>query len=170
MKVDSTSSAGPQSSGRTIDRIDYSILKELSRDGRIPISDLAKRVGLSKSPCGVRVRRLVNAGYILGFRAVLDPAKLELEHIAFTEVKLRDTSEETLRAFNDAVHGVPEIEECHLIAGPFDYLLKVRTQDIRVFRTVLGEQISKLPCVAHTSTHISMEPVKEWEFFPLDRK
>lgn len=154
---------------RKLDRIDFNILRVLSREGRIPISELAKRVGLSKSPCGSRVQRLKEAGYILGFRAILDPAKLDLEHIAFTEVKLRNTSENTLRAFKSAVRDIPEIEECHLIAGPFDYLLKVRTRDIRVFRAVLGERISQLPCVAHTSTHISMEPVKEWESFPLKR-
>ncbi len=97
----------------------------------------------------------------MGYRAVLSPAMLDLEHVAFTEVKLGNTSESTVRAFNEMVRGIPEIEECHLIAGSFDYLLKIRTKDIRAFRMVIAERITKLPGLASTSTHISMESVKE---------
>lgn len=146
---------------KPLDAIDRNILRILSTDARLPVVELARRVGLTASPCRSRILRLQELGYILGFRAVLNPAMLELEHVAFTEVKLRDTSETTLQEFNKAVREIPEIEECHLIAGSFDFLLKVRTRDIRDFRTVLGEKISKLPGLANTSTHISMESVKE---------
>lgn len=146
---------------RQIDAIDARILRELARDGRMPVTELAARVGLSKSPAQVRLRRLVADGVIRGFRADLDPAALGREHVAFVEVKLKDTSEAALRAFNARVREVPEIEQCHMIAGAFDYLLKVRTTDIREYRAVLGETISSLPHVESTSTHVSMEAVKD---------
>lgn len=144
-----------------IDRFDRAILRELSANGRMSITDLAEKVGLSKSPCQVRLKRLQARGYIRGFRAVLDPVRLGLDHIAFVEVRLTDTTEAALRAFNTAVQRVPEIEQCHMIAGAFDYLLKVRTTDIRAYREVLGDTISALPHVASTSTHVSMEAVKD---------
>ena len=146
---------------RTIDRIDENILKYLSFDGRISITDLAAKVGLSKSPCQARVKRLQEDGYILGFRAILNDAKLGREHVAFAEVKLSDTREAALDAFNKAVLRIPEIEQCHMIASSFDYLLKVRTKDITTYRKVLGEQISSLPHVANTSTFVAMQSVKE---------
>ena len=147
--------------GEQIDRIDLSILRHLSSDGRMSVTDLAQHVGLSKSPCQVRLRKLQDLGYIRGFRAVLDPQRLGLDHIAFVEVRLNDTTEAALSAFNKAVSAVPEVEECHMIAGAFDYLLKVRTTDIRSYREVLGVKISALPHVANTSTHVSMQAVKE---------
>lgn len=144
-----------------LDRIDRKILNVLSTDGRIAVTELAKHVGLSKSPCQVRLKRLQEEGYIQGFRAVLDPRKLGLEHVAFAEVKLVDTSEKALSAFNAAVMDVIEIEQCHMIAGSFDYLLKIRTSDIQSYRRVLGEVISALPYVGSTSTHVSMQSVKD---------
>jgi Lrp/AsnC family transcriptional regulator, leucine-responsive regulatory protein len=147
-----------------LDRIDSKILRELSLDGRIPITELAKKVGLSKSPCQVRMKRLQDQGYIQGFRAVLNPAMLGLDHVAFAEVRLTDTTEKALSAFNAAVLDVPEIEQCHMIAGSFDYLLKIRTQDIKAYRQILGEVISALPHVGSTSTHVSMQAVKDSAF------
>lgn len=136
-------------------------MRILSREGRISVTALAERVGLSKSPVQVRVRRLEQAGVITGYRAQLDPVQLDLNHIAFVEVKLHDTTEPALQAFNAAVTDVPEIEECHMIAGSFDYLLKVRTRDIGNYRKILGETISALPHVAQTSTFVAMQAVKD---------
>ncbi len=147
--------------GRQIDQFDRKIIDLLSRDGRMSITDLADKVGLSKTPCQVRLKRLIDDGVIKGFSAVLDMALLGLDHIAFTEVKLSDTREQALAEFNRGVMAIPEIEECHMIAGNFDYLMKVRTADIRRFRTVLGEKISTLPHVANTSTFVVMEPIKD---------
>ncbi|MGH1350137.1 MAG: Lrp/AsnC family transcriptional regulator [Methyloligellaceae bacterium] len=144
-----------------LDRYDTQILRILTKEGRLPVTELAKQIGLSKSPCQVRLRRLQKDGYILGFQAVLNMQKLGREHIAFTEVKLSDTTEKALKAFNDAVQGIQEVEQCHMIAGPFDYLLKVRTSDIRAYRTVLGEEISKLPHVSSTSTYVAMQSIRE---------
>jgi len=144
-----------------IDAFDRRIIDVLRHDGRLSVTELARRVGLSKTPCQVRLRRLIDQGYILGFRAVIDPVRLGLDHIAFTEVKLSDTREAALDAFRRAVLRIPEVEECHMIASSFDYLLKVRTADIRRYRIVLGEKISSLPHVASTSTFVAMETVKE---------
>ena len=145
--------------GSEIDAIDRKILRVLAREGRITVTDLAQQVGLSKTPCQVRMRRLVDSGVIRGFRAVFDHAKIGLDHVAFTEVKLSDTRERALEEFNTGVRAIPEIEECHMIASSFDYLLKVRTSDIRRYRIVLGEKISALPHVASTSTFVAMESV-----------
>lgn len=144
-----------------IDSFDRRILDTLAGDGRLSVTDLAARVGLSRTPCQMRLKRLVDEGYIKGFRALVDPVKLGLDHIAFTEVKLSDTTEAALGAFNAAVRQIREVEACHMIAGPFDYLLKVRTRDIRRYRRVLGEKISSLPHVASTSTYVVMEAVKD---------
>lgn len=144
-----------------LDQFDRKIIEALTEDGRMSITDLAARVGLSKTPCQVRFKRLVAEGFIESFRAVLSPSKMQLEHIAFVEVKLTNTTEEALKSFNESAKKVKEIEECHMIAGRFDYLLKVRTRDIGKYRRVLGERISTLPYVASTSTNVAMETVKE---------
>jgi Lrp/AsnC family transcriptional regulator, leucine-responsive regulatory protein len=150
-----------QASHSEIDPFDRKIIDALREDGRMSVTELARRVGLSKTPCQVRLKRLIDAGYILGFRAVIDPAKLGLDHIAFTEVKLSDTRETALEEFRRAVLRIREVEECHMIASSFDYLLKVRTSDIRKYREVLGERISSLPHVASTSTFVAMETIRD---------
>ena len=144
-----------------IDRFDRQIIDILSVEGRLPVTDLARRIGISKSPCQVRLKRLQEKGYITGFRAVVDPAKLGREHVAFVEIKLSDTREKALQAFNRAVAEIPEVEQCHMIAGAFDYLLKVRTADIQSFRRTLGESITQLPHVANSSSFVAMEAVKD---------
>lgn len=144
-----------------LDTFDLKIIEAVSENGRISVTDLAARIGLSKTPCNARLKRLMDEGYILGFRAVINPQKLGLDHVAFAEVKLSDTREKALSEFNQAVRRIKEVEECHMIAGRFDYLLKVRTQNIRRYREVLGEKISSLPHVASTSTSVAMQSVKE---------
>lgn len=144
-----------------LDRFDQAILRELSADGRMSATELARRIGLSKSPTQARMKRLEEAGVITGYRANLDPVKMGMAHVAFVEVRLSDTREAALQAFNKAALSVPEVEQCHMIASRFDYLLKVRTADIQDYRRVLAERISALPYVASTSTYVAMEAVKE---------
>ncbi|NAZ36194.1 Lrp/AsnC family transcriptional regulator [Rubellimicrobium sp. CFH 75288] len=144
-----------------LDRIDRRILEVVEREGRITVAALAERVGLSRSPVQARLRRLEEAGAIRGWRAVLDPGAVGRAHVAFVEVKLSDTREAALAAFNRAVLALPEVEACHMIAGRFDYLLKVRTRGIAEYRAALAERISTLPHVAATSTYVAMETVKE---------
>ena len=144
-----------------IDRIDRAILHTLSAEGRISMTDLAERVGLSKTPVTARVRRLESTGVITGYTVQLSAGRLGLEHVAFVEVRLSNTRESALSAFNAAARKVQEIEECYMIAGGFDYLLKVRTRDIREYRCVLSESITTLPHVASTSTYVGLESVKD---------
>jgi Lrp/AsnC family transcriptional regulator, leucine-responsive regulatory protein len=144
-----------------IDQFDRKIVDALLLNGRMTITALARKVGLSNTPCQVRLRKLIENGYILGFKAIVNPRKFGLDHVAFAEVKLSDTREKALGEFNAAVRRLNEVEECHMIAGSFDYLLKIRTSDIADYRHVLGEKISSLPHVSSTSTFVAMEAVKE---------
>jgi Lrp/AsnC family leucine-responsive transcriptional regulator len=144
-----------------LDRIDRNILTALSREGRLSMAELAAAVRLSKTPVTARVRRLEQAGIIRGYAALIDHERIGEGHVAFVQVKLADTRSAALDAFNKAVLAVPEIEQCHMIASSFDYLLKVRTKDIAAYRRVLGERISALPHVAQTSTFVAMETVKD---------
>ncbi|MEL7256247.1 MAG: Lrp/AsnC family transcriptional regulator [Pseudomonadota bacterium] len=144
-----------------LDRYDKAILRVLASDGRISITDLAREIGLSKSPTQARLRRLEGDGVISGYRALIDPIRLGLDHVSFVELSMADTREASLAAFNAAVLKIPEVEQVHLIAGNFDYLLKIRTQSMNDYRRVLAEQISSLPHVSKTSTYVAMEAVKE---------
>jgi len=144
-----------------LDRYDTAILRALSSEGRISVTELAQRIGLSKSPTQARLRRLEDTGVIIGYRALFDPIRLGLDHVSFVEVRLSDTREAALAAFNAAVAKIPEIEQAHLIAGNFDYLMKIRTQNMNDYRVVLAEKISTLPHVSGTSTYVAMQAVKE---------
>ncbi|SMY10370.1 Lrp/AsnC family transcriptional regulator [Flavimaricola marinus] len=144
-----------------LDSFDQKILDVLAVDGRISVTALASKIGLSKSPVQARLKRLEDNGVIRGYRALFDPIRLGRNHIAFVEVKLDDTRETALNAFNTAILRVGEVEQCHMIAGAFDYLLKVRTTDMAAYRAVLAEKISTLPHVSNTSTYVAMQTIKE---------
>ena len=144
-----------------LDRIDRNIIAAMAKNGRLSMAELAEKVGLSKTPVQSRLKRLERDGYIRGYAAIVDREKMGEGHVAFVQVKLEDTRSAALDAFNRAVTGVAEIEQCHMMAASFDYLLKVRTRDIAAYRRVLGERISALPHVAQTSTFVAMETVKD---------
>lgn len=144
-----------------IDEFDQKILDVLGAEGRISVTELAKRIGLSKSPAQTRLKRLEENGVIRGYRAIFDPIKLGRDHVTFVEVKLNDTREKALETFNRAVLKVAEVEQCYLIAGPFDYLLKVRTSSMAGYRSLLAERISTLPHVESTSTYVAMQAIKD---------
>lgn len=144
-----------------LDQFDQKILDVLAVDGRISIIHLAQKVGLSKTPVQTRMKRLEAAGVIRGYCALFDPVQLGLDHVAFVEVRLTDTREAALAAFNAGITQIPQVEQCHMIAGAFDYLLKVRTKSMIDYRRVLAEDISTLPHVASTSTYVAMQSVKE---------
>lgn len=146
-----------------LDKFDLAIIRELQKNGRITVTELSSRVGLSKTPCQIRMKRLEEQGYILGYIALVDLKKLNANHVAFVQVTLSDTRTQALNAFNEAVRQIPEVEQCHMIAANFDYLLKIRTSDMESYRTVLGEKISSLPHVTNTSTYVVMEDVKDIE-------
>ena len=144
-----------------LDRIDQAIITELQANARVTLTELASRVGISKTPCQIRMRRLEHEDYILKYTAQINQRKLGNRHIAFVQVTLSDTRTRALDSFNREIQKIPEVEQCHMIAGGFDYLLKVRTTDIENYRTILGEKLSSLPFVTHTSTFVVMEAVKD---------
>ena len=144
-----------------LDQIDRRIINALVENARLPITELARKVGLSKTPVAQRLRRLERAVVIRGYRAQLSPLALGLDHVAFVQVTLSDTRKPALEEFNRAVRAIPEIEECTMIAGGFDYLLKVRSRDIADYRRVMGETISALPHLRATTTYVAMEVVVE---------
>ncbi|HZH26675.1 MAG TPA: leucine-responsive transcriptional regulator Lrp [Azospirillaceae bacterium] len=145
---------------RRVDRIDLRILDELQRDGRLTNVELARRVGLSPTPCLERVRRLERDGYIRGYQAVLDPHLLDAGLLVFLEVSIDRTSPEAFQAFAAAVAEREEILECHMVAGGFDYLVKVRVRDMQAYREFLGRTLAELPGIRETRTYVVMEEVK----------
>lgn len=146
---------------KKLDAIDRHILAELQGDGRVPIVELASRVHLTKTPCSERVRRMERDGIIKGYRAELDPLKLGVGTVIIVHVTLSRTSDNALELFNDAVHRIPEVQCCFMLAGPFDYMLQVRTSDVTHYRSVLGNQIGRLPGVQQTHSYVVMELVKD---------
>ena len=150
-----------------LDDIDRRILNELIHDARTPVTEIARRVGLSKTPVAARIKNMENLGLITGYRAMISPLKLGLSHVVYSEVKLNNTRESTLNTFNEAIKMIPEVEECYLIAGGFDYLLKIRTRNMTEYRRIMGEKISALPNVSSTSTYVAMETIVEDSFVDI---
>lgn len=144
-----------------IDPINQRILEELVANARISMTDLARAVGLSKTPVALRVRQLEQIGLITGYRAILSPLRLGLTHVTYVEIKLSDTRQKALEAFNAAVRLIPEVEECYMIAGGFDYQIKLRTRNMQHFRQIMAEKISTLPHVTSTTSYVAMEAVVE---------
>ncbi|MEM7720154.1 MAG: Lrp/AsnC family transcriptional regulator [Pseudomonadota bacterium] len=144
-----------------VDPINRRILQALVANARIPISELARQVGLSKTPVALRIRQMEEMGLITGYRANLSPLKLGLSHVTYVTVNLSDTRQKALEAFNTAVRQIVEVEECYMIAGGFDYQLKLRTRDMPHFRAVMAEHISTLPHVHATQSYVAMEAVVE---------
>ncbi|WP_374347008.1 Lrp/AsnC ligand binding domain-containing protein [Chitinimonas sp.] len=143
-----------------LDRIDRKILRALQDDGRIANVDLARLVGLSATACLERVKRLTRDGYIVGFGARLNPEKLDAGLLVFVEVVLDRTTPEVFERFKQAVLDRPEVQECHMVAGGFDYLIKARVRDMKAYRDLLGSALLSLPGVRETHTYAVMEEVK----------
>ena len=145
---------------RPLDKIDQNILKILQADGRVSNVKLAQDINLSPTPCLERVKRLEKEGYIKGYVALLNSDLLGAALVAFIEVSLDRTTTEALDDFRQAVLAMEEVQECHMVAGGFDYLIKVRTRDITHYRKFLGEKLSVMPHISSTHTYVVMEEVK----------
>ena len=150
-----------------LDKIDRRLLSVLQADGRIAAVDLADQVGLSATATGERLKRLVREGYITQFRAHLDPARLGLGLLVFVEVYLDKTTPDAFEKFAVAVRRAPEVLECHMVAGGFDYLVKTRVADMTAYRRFLGEVLHTLPGVRETRTYAVMEEVKTDGLLPV---
>jgi Lrp/AsnC family leucine-responsive transcriptional regulator len=150
-----------------LDRIDLRILNVLQTDGRIPNLKLAEAVALSPTAVLARTQRLQREGYILGFEARLNPLKLGRGMLVFVEVLLDRTTPNVFNEFKAAVQVRDEILECHMVAGGFDYLIKIRMADMAAFRDFAGSVLWQLPGVRETRTYAVMEEVKNSSRLPL---
>lgn len=144
-----------------LDRIDKLLLRALQADGRIANVDLGEKVHLSPAACLERVRALTESGFIRGFHASLDPVAIEAGLLVFVQVVLERTTPEVFNVFKAAVQVRPEILECHMVAGGFDYLMKARVRDMRAYREFVAQAVWSLPGVRETHTYVVMEEVKE---------
>lgn len=144
----------------TLDRIDRNILIELQHNGRISNVELAKRVGLSPTPCLERVKRLEKKKVIKSYTALLDPVYLDASLLVYVEIRLHRSSADVFDRFNRAVNQLDDILECHLVSGDFDYLLKTRVADMSTYRKVLNQTLLDLPDIKDSRTYVVMEEVK----------
>jgi Lrp/AsnC family leucine-responsive transcriptional regulator len=145
---------------RVLDRIDYKILRRLQDNARLTNADLARSVNLSPTPCLERVRRLEADGYILDYVTLLNPQKLGAGVISFIQVSLDRTNADVFERFKEQVSACPEVMECHMVAGGFDYLLKVRTRSMLEYRDFLGQTLARMSDIKQTHTYVVMEEVK----------
>lgn len=150
-----------------LDAVDRRILRALQDDGRITNQDLAQRCQLSPAACHDRFRRLRERGYITGFTALLDPEKLDRALLIFVEILLDRTTGDVFEQFAATVRGTPEILECHMVAGGFDYLIKARVQDMAAYRSFLGSTLVNMPGVRETRTYAVLEEVKSTIALPI---
>ena len=150
-----------------LDKIDARILRALQADGRISNIKLAEEVHLSPTAVLERVKRLTRDGFILGYTARLSPDKLGAGMLVFIEVVLDRTTPDVMNAFSAAVQARPEILECHLVAGGFDYLIKTRVSDMRAYREWIATVVWTLPGVRETHTYAVMEEVKNTTVLPI---
>lgn len=143
-----------------LDRIDRRILMELQQDGRISNAELAQRIGIPPTSMSDRLRRLLRQGTITGFGARLDPHQLGYGLLVFVEVTLDKTTSDIFEKFAQAVRRAPEILECHMVGGGFDYLIKTRLPNMVAFRQLLGDVLLTMPGVRETRTYAVIEEVK----------
>tara|TARA_B100001105_G_scaffold77268_1_gene61141 strand:- start:164 stop:655 length:492 start_codon:yes stop_codon:yes gene_type:complete len=153
--------------GKTLDRIDVKILQLLQANGRITNTELADKVGLSATPCSERVKTLERLGYIESYGAKLNPRLLQLELLVFVEINLIRTSPDVFEEFSQAIVVLPQVLECHLVSGNFDYLIKARVANMAAYRQLLGETLLTLPGVSGSRTYVVMEEVKEAQTIPV---
>ena len=152
---------------RELDKIDRRILRILQAEGRISFTELGERVGLSTTPCTERVRRLEREGVITGYHAHLDPAAVKASLLVFVEISLAYKSGDIFEEFRRAALKLPNVLECHLVSGDFDYLLKARISEMASYRKLLGSTLLTLPHVRESKSYIVMEEVKETWSLPI---
>jgi Lrp/AsnC family leucine-responsive transcriptional regulator len=150
-----------------LNRIDRNILRELQKEGRISYAELSRRVGLSVTPCIERIKKLEKAGVILGYQANLNPEHLAAGLVVFVQIRLTRTSQDIFEEFKRAAAALEEVQECYLVSGNFDYLIKARVADMHGYREFLGETLLTLPGVQDSTSYVVMEQVKETLAIPV---
>lgn len=153
---------------RELDKIDRRILDLLQRNGRLSMTELAEQVGLSPTPCTERVRRLERDGVITGYHARVSPAAVGRSMLVFVELKMAAKSDKVFDQVKRQIAGVPEVLDCHLVAGDFDYLVKARIAEMSQYRRLLGNILLKLPGATESRSYIVMEELKETLYLPVD--
>lgn len=146
---------------RGLDKLDRNILRILQQEGRISMKDLGERVGLSITPCIERVKRMERDGVITGYHAKIDPVALGAKLLVFVEITLNQKSAFAFEQFRGAVLRIPEVQECHLVSGDFDYLIKARIHEMAEYRKLLGDMLLQLPGAAQSKSYVVMEEIKE---------
>lgn len=154
---------------RDLDRIDLKILDILQREGRISVMELAERISLSATPCSDRIKRMEREGVISGYHARVNPAALGKNLLVFLEIKLSAKSGDVFDKVKKELLYVPEVMECHLVSGDFDYLVKARLTEMNEYRRLLGEILKRLPASAESRSYVVMEEIKETLYLPVDR-
>ena len=152
-----------------LDRTDRKILDVLQREGRISMTNLAQRIGLSTSPCAERVRRMERDGVITGYHARVSPRALGKTLLVFVEITLTSKSGDVFDRVRDELLHVPDVQECHLVSGGFDYLVKARLGGMDEYRRLLGDILQKLPVAAQSHSYVVMEELKESLALRTDR-
>ena len=154
---------------RELDRIDRKILGILQRNGRVSVTELSEQVGLSPTPCAERIRRMEREGTITGYHARVAPAALGLKLLVFVEIKLSAKSGDVFDRVKRELQFVPQVMECHLVSGDFDYLIKARIREMSEYRQLLGDVLKKLPGAAESRSYVVMEEIRESLELPVDR-
>jgi Lrp/AsnC family transcriptional regulator, leucine-responsive regulatory protein len=152
---------------RDLGRIDRKILRELQSNGRLSYAELSRKVGLTSTPCLERVKRLEKEGFIRGYSAVLEPEKVEAAFVVFVMVKIARTSQNVFDEFEEAIKELPEVQECYLVSGNFDFLLKARVTDMSAYRAFYGEKLLSFPGIQESTSYTVMEQVKETLEIPV---
>lgn len=152
---------------KPLDGIDWHILAELQKDGAATAAEVADKVGLSQSPCWRRIQRLEEDGVIKRRVALLDRKALGLNVLIFSHVKLEAHSGDTLDDFREAIRRIPEVQECFVLMGQVDFLLRIVTRDIEAYEKLFFERLSKLPGVREINSMIAVSAVKETTELPL---
>lgn len=146
---------------QTLNRTDRRLLRLLQQDARTSYAELARQVGLSTTPCKERIKRLEREGVIRGYQAILDPDFLDAGLVVFVQIRLSRTSQDIFEEFKQSAFELPEVQECYLVSGNFDYLIKARVADMNAYRAFLGETLLTLPGVQESTSYVVMEQVKE---------
>lgn len=144
-----------------LDSIDLRILDLLQHQGRLTMTELGDKVGLSTSPCSQRVKRLERLGVITGYHAKINPATAGRTLLVFVEITLTQKSEPIFKKVRDELEHMPEVLECHLVSGTFDYLVKARLSGMAEYRQLLGSMLKKIPVPAQSNSYVVMEEIKE---------